>query len=71
MDGPLAVLVDVNSATQGRPWENTDRFIEAMNRDHSNLVKFHRNDEDYERVLGHLRRFSRQATVVIPNRFEH
>ncbi|KAF1953686.1 hypothetical protein CC80DRAFT_537276 [Byssothecium circinans] len=71
MDGPLAVLVDVNSATQGRSWENTVRFIEAINRDHSNLVKFHRNDEDYERVLGHLRRFAQQATVVIPKRFEH
>jgi hypothetical protein len=71
MDGPLTVLVDIYSATQGRSWENTDRFIEAINKDHSNLVKFHRNDEAYERVLGHLKRFAQQATVVIPKRFEH
>lgn len=55
------MLVDIHSATQGRPWENGEKFIEAINRNHSDLVKFTRNDEDYERVLAHLRRIVHRA----------
>jgi hypothetical protein len=61
MSGPLRMLVDIYSATQGRPWENGEGFIEAINRNHSDLVKFGRNDEDYERVLAYLRRIVHRA----------
>jgi hypothetical protein len=32
------------------------------------LVKFRRNDEDYERVLSHLKRMTHRAMVEIPKR---
>jgi hypothetical protein len=66
MEGEPSVLVDVYSATQGRVWDHTN---EPLNRENSDLVKFHRYDEGYESVLTHLLRFLQKATVVIPQRF--
>lgn len=71
MSGPLRMLVDIHSATQGRPWENGENFIDAINRNHSDLVKFSRNDEDYERVLAHLRRIVHRAVIEMPKRIGH
>jgi hypothetical protein len=70
MSGKPAVLVDIASATHGRPWELEDRYILAINRAHSDLVKFSKQDEDYEVVLHHLRRFSYLSTSVIRDRFK-
>lgn len=69
MTGKPAVLVDIASATHGRPWELDDRYILALNRTHSDLVKFSKQDEDYEVILHHLQRLSGVAMNVIQDRF--
>ena len=51
MTGTPAVIVDPFSATEG----GTSGFDLSMNRTHSDLVKFNLHDEDYERVLAHLK----------------
>ena len=68
MSGPLTVLVDMYSATQGSLRERGEGYVEAINRNHSELVKFRRNDEDYERVLSLLKRMTHRAMVEIPKR---
>ncbi|KAH7308576.1 hypothetical protein B0I35DRAFT_442232 [Stachybotrys elegans] len=55
MSGPPTVLVDRESATHGRSWETSGRFVLGLNRNHSDLVKFSRSSDDYELVLGYLR----------------
>ena len=65
MTGEPAVLVDPFSATQG----NTAKYRQPLNRTHSDLVKFSVQDEDYERVLGHLKRCANSAEDVIRKRF--
>jgi protein SERAC1 len=62
------VLVDMHSATQGTTLKKGKGFVEAINRNHSDMVKFRRNDEDYERAIGHLKRMVHQAVVTLPNR---
>lgn len=48
MAGPRAKLVDRSSATHGRPWQRNERFVQPIDRDHSELVKFrNRNDTAY------------------------
>ena len=69
MDGPLAVLVDRHSATHGREWESDGQFIQPVNRNHSELVKFSKHDDDYQTVLRHLSAFKRNACRVIRDRF--
>ncbi|KIW72762.1 hypothetical protein PV04_00937 [Phialophora macrospora] len=51
MEGPPTVLVNQESATHGRAWEKRSAFVVALNRTHSELVKFRKHDEDYEIVL--------------------
>jgi hypothetical protein len=70
MTGKPTVLVNTASATYGRPWELVDRYVLAINRSHSNLVKFTKQDEDYEVVLHHLKRFSSVAVKVVQDRFK-
>ena len=70
MSGKPTVLVDIDSATHARPLYNGDRFTLAINRNHSDLVKFSRYDEDYERVLCHLQTLLGEAESVIRKRFE-
>jgi hypothetical protein len=70
MTGKPTVLVNSASATHSRPWESEDRYVHAINRSHSDLVKFTRQDEDYEVVLHHLQRFSSIAINVVWNRFK-
>lgn len=48
MAGPRAKLVDRSSATHGCPWQRNERFVQPIDRDHSELVKFrNRNDTAY------------------------
>jgi hypothetical protein len=68
MTGPPTILVDVSSATHGRPWEIEPHHIQPINRTHSTLVKFSYHDDDYERVLGTLRRLKSAAGKAIPRR---
>lgn len=64
MKGPDAILVGQASATHGRSWENKAHHIQAINRDHSQLVKFRANDDIYRRILGTLKEFSKQAFAM-------
>ena len=69
MKGDTAVLVSSSSATHGRPWETDARYSQAVNRNHSDLVKYSMKDQDYIIVLEHLRESSRSAERVIRFRF--
>jgi hypothetical protein len=71
MIGNPAVLVDKTSATHCRAWENNHHFILAINRNHADLVKFSRYEEDYFRVRSHLQSFIREAETVIRGRFKN
>ena len=51
-EGPLAILVDRNSATHGRPFEEDNRHILPIARTHSNLIRFGTNDNIY---LNHVK----------------
>lgn len=64
MKGPDAILVAQASATHNRSWENKAHHIQAINRDHSQLVKFRANDEAYRRILGTLKEFTKQASTM-------
>lgn len=68
MQGDHAVLVERSSATHGRPHENKDHHIHAIERDHSNLVKFSFRDEIYDGIREHLRGFAMNAVKVINSR---
>jgi hypothetical protein len=61
MKGPHAILVSSASATHCRNWENQAHHVQAINRDHSQLVKFKANDEIYDRILGTLEEFVKKA----------
>lgn len=61
MAGPVAVLVSKSSATHCRPWENGQQYICAINRTHSEIVKFGSEDSEYEKVLGRLQSLVREA----------
>jgi len=66
MKGPLTVLVDSSSATHGRHWETETYHVQAINRNHSDLVKFSVHDPDYDRVLAVLKRLVSKAVKAIP-----
>jgi protein SERAC1 len=69
MNGPPAVLVDRHSATHGREWESDGQFIQPVNRNHSELVKFSNRDDEYQTVLRYLSTFRKNACSVIRDRF--
>ncbi|KAH0556219.1 hypothetical protein GP486_005853, partial [Trichoglossum hirsutum] len=69
MTGPRAVLVDSSSATHGRPWESEAHHIQAINRNHSDIVKFSLQDKYYYVVLQHLRQLAADAIDLTQNRF--
>lgn len=61
MTGPAAVLVSKSSATHCRPWGNGQQYICAINRTHSEMVKFSSEDSEYEKVLGRIQSLVREA----------
>jgi hypothetical protein len=69
MSGPPAVLVDRYSATHGREWESDGQFIQPVNRNHSELMKFSNRDDEYQTVLRYLSTFTKNACSVIGDRF--
>ena len=69
MSGPLTILVNEASATHGRPGEYEAHDIQAINRTHSEMVKFKPRDPDYQLVAGFLRNFAVSAPAVINARF--
>ncbi|KAL6826497.1 hypothetical protein V8C40DRAFT_244386 [Trichoderma camerunense] len=64
MTGEPAVLVSKASATHCRPWENTAEHICAINRTHSEMVKFGQEDPEYDRVLGRIRSLVQRAITA-------
>ncbi|KAF9641127.1 hypothetical protein BFW01_g486 [Lasiodiplodia theobromae] len=63
MAGPPRKLVDRSSATHGRPWNREEQFVKAINRNHSDLVKFEASTDPIyqERVLPLFTRFYETA----------
>ncbi|KAJ0108861.1 hypothetical protein J7T55_011355 [Diaporthe amygdali] len=64
MAGPKAVLVAKSSATHCRPWEDGPEHICAINRSHSDMVKFGQEDHEYEQTLQRLRGLAKRALGV-------
>ena len=69
MSGPPAVLVNASSATHSRPGEDQAHDIHAVNRTHSEMMKFSRKDVDYNIVAGFLDEFAISAPDIIEARF--
>ncbi|KAJ4856987.1 hypothetical protein T069G_07884 [Trichoderma breve] len=61
MSAEPAVLVSKASATHCRPWEDGPEHICAINRTHSEMVKFSQEDSEYEKVLGRIKSLTRRA----------
>jgi len=61
MTGPEAVLVTQSSATHGRHWEMGPEHMCAINRTHSEIVKFGAHDPEYDKVLVQIRGLVRRA----------
>lgn len=69
MTGEPRILVDSTSATQGRSWENKDYHMQAINRTHSDLVKyFSRYDDNYINVRDNIKSFKKDCVKVIQAR---
>jgi hypothetical protein len=71
MTGDPEVLVDSSSATQSRgQWESEPYYHQAINRSHSELVKFSsRYDEYYKLVVGRLEALAEGAESTVRKRF--
>lgn len=61
MKGEAAVLVSKTSATHCRPWEDGPQHICAIDRTHSEMVKFGPEDVEYDKVLGRIESLVRGA----------
>lgn len=70
MNGDPTVLVDRDSATHSRPWEMSTKFIIPINRNHSDLVKFERLSDGYEKVLDRIREVAEISARAVRSRFE-
>ena len=68
MKGDPVVLVDSVSAIHGRPNETQPHNIHALDKTHSDLVKFASHDEEYQVVLNVLHRQASAAVKAIPQR---
>ncbi|KAL7795561.1 ankyrin repeat-containing domain protein [Trichoderma afarasin] len=64
MSGEPAVLVSKASATHCRLWEDGPEHICAINRSHSEMVKFSQEDSEYEKVLGRIRSLTQRAIIT-------
>lgn len=65
MDGPLKLLVDKSSATDGDYYEEGAGNIYPLDKDHSQLVKFKQYDEIYPAVLNVLKKMVSTALLAI------
>ncbi|PKK53500.1 hypothetical protein CI102_1943 [Trichoderma harzianum] len=64
MSGEPAVVVSKASATHCRPWEDRPEYICAINRTHSEMVKFSEEDFEYEKVLGRIKSLTQRAITT-------
>ena len=58
------MLVTELSATHGRHWEDRPEYIYAIDRTHSEMVKFGPQDHEYEKVLQYLRDLARRVLIA-------
>lgn len=70
MSGDYAILVDRFSAKSGRQWEESHSFLQPINGNHSDMVKFSEYDDVGAIVVNFLIRFAKTAPVVIKDRIE-
>lgn len=70
MNGPTAILVTKSSATHGRYWEDGQEHICAIDRTHSEIVKFEPQDHEYEKVRQRLQSLAKRA-LAAPRRSKH
>lgn len=67
-NGPLALLVNPASATYGRAWETGNEYTFSLAGNHSDMIKFSNDRDDYPIVRSCLQQFTKQAALVIANR---
>lgn len=68
MSGDYAVLVDRFSAKGGRSWEDNNSFLQPIDRNHSDMVKYSEYDEYSGIVRSFLAQFAKAAPAVIRDR---
>ena len=68
--GPLALLVNPASATHGRAWEIGSEYTFSLAGNHSSMIKFPNDRNDYPTVRSCLQQFTKQAALVIGNRWK-
>ena len=71
MRGTPAILVSRDSATHTRPSNDYPRFLIAINRSHSEMVKFERYSDDYEIALRCLRELVRTTREIVGRRLKN
>ncbi|PCD23156.1 hypothetical protein AU210_014679 [Fusarium oxysporum f. sp. radicis-cucumerinum] len=64
MQGPRACLVTKSSATRCRSWEDGPEHTCAIARTHSDMVKFSRQDHEYDKSRERLRGLARRALMA-------
>ncbi|VUC34805.1 unnamed protein product [Clonostachys rosea] len=64
MNGPPTVLVSKESATHRRSWAPGSEQLCAINRNHSEIVKFSPHDNDYENALQLIKGIAQRAASV-------
>ncbi|KAI9890869.1 MAG: hypothetical protein M1814_003508 [Vezdaea aestivalis] len=69
--GSLELLVTPESARCGRSWETGDGYIHPLNGNHSDMVKFAENDDQYDKVREVLQDFTSRACVTIGTRIRN
>ncbi len=66
MEGPEEVLVTQFSAVHCRHWEIGAEHVSAISRNHSEMVKFKAEDEEYAKVCGIIKAFAKRAKIRKP-----
>ncbi|KAH7305022.1 hypothetical protein B0I35DRAFT_382185, partial [Stachybotrys elegans] len=61
MSGPNVCLVTKASATNCQPWVSGPEHVCAINRTHSEIVKFQHQDHDYKNVIQRMKSLIRQS----------
>ena len=70
MSGDSAVLVDRFSAKSGRSWEESPSFVLPVDRNHWDMVKYSKYDDDGGIVGDFLIQFAKAAPAVIRQRMK-
>ena len=69
--GPLALFVNPASATHGRAWETGSEYTFSLAGNHSNMIKFSNDRNDYPTVRNCLQQFTKKAALVVGNRLKN